>query len=201
MPGSACGGRIIQYVYLASWDAMNASIAAMFITARTCAARSSLKWNLAISRVASSLAYAAATLLKPPGLAQNFAIESCRCVRLSENERTSARSVRKAGEPNAGGGPGRNWLADFRKKVCISLRRGNTGIFPGALVQQPGHTGMLTPSAELVNPSVAARAMTAAPAARPIVAPAAKSECRWPGRCDADSWSASRASKVAVWSG
>src|SRR5689334_2278270 len=108
MPGSAWGGRIIQYAYLASCDAMNASIAAMFMTARTCAARSSFRWNLLISLVAIWLLYPHAQLLKPPGLAQNLAIESCRCVRLSENERTSVRSLRNAAESNAGGCLGRN---------------------------------------------------------------------------------------------
>src|SRR5437764_7585627 len=128
---------------------------AMFMTASTCAARVSSRWYLVICRVAIWLAYACAQLVKPPGLAQNLASESCSRVRLSENQRTSASAATNAGDPKAGGGPGRNCLESIRKKGRISLRRGNTGFFPGALIQQPGQTGMLMPATELVNPSAA----------------------------------------------
>jgi len=35
MPGSACDGRMSQYVYLALWEAIKASIAAMFMSVST----------------------------------------------------------------------------------------------------------------------------------------------------------------------
>src|SRR2546422_8279698 len=47
--------------------------------------------------------------------AQKVAIPIWPAVRLSESWRISSRAVTNAADPNAGGGPGRNWLAGFRK--------------------------------------------------------------------------------------
>src|SRR6267378_6125010 len=77
-------------------------------------------------------------------IAQKVAICICSAVRVSEMWRISASAARKAAEPKAGGGPGRNWLAEVR----------NQGRIPGTcppptvggvvlLVHKPGPTGMV----------------------------------------------------------
>src|SRR5262245_45565059 len=128
--------------------------------------------------VATLLVYAWITGY-PGGSAQNFAIESCSGVRVSAICRTSASAARNAGDPNAGGDGGRNWLALERKKGRISASRGNTG---GAAVNQdPGHTGIGTPPAD-VKPSLASLVRIRWPIARPIASPAAKLFYAFPGQ-------------------
>src|SRR4029077_9359174 len=89
--------------------------------------------------------------------AQKAAIPICSAVRVSEMCRISSRAATKAADPNAGGGPGRNWLADVR----------NQGVTPGScppaivagvvlLIQRPAPTGMV-PVNGLLNPSAWAR--------------------------------------------
>src|SRR6266496_4009970 len=102
-------------------------------------------------------------MIVKPGFAQNLASASCSGVRVSEKWRTSASAARYSGEPNAGGGPGRNWLPVLRKNGRIRPSSGKTGATPGALTQQPGQTGMTTPATDGVKPSVAALARTDAP--------------------------------------
>src|SRR2546423_8834682 len=58
----------------------------------------------------------AAVVGVPTPCAQNVAIAICSAVRVSEMCRISASPARKSLDPNAGGGPGRNWLADLRKQ-------------------------------------------------------------------------------------
>src|SRR5437899_3615669 len=105
----------------------------------------------------------------------------CSAVRVSEIWRISARAVTNAADPNAAGGPGRNWLAEVR----------NQGVTPGScppaivggvvlLIQNPGPDGMLPVNARL-NPSVCARATISAPTARPAASPWANAGCDPPG--------------------
>src|SRR5438309_2218438 len=99
--------------------------------------------------------------------AQKVAIPIWPAVRLSESWRISSRAATNAADPNAGGGPGRNWLAEVR----------NQGVTPGScppaivgglvlLIQNPGPVGMVPVNARL-KPSVCARATISAPTARP----------------------------------
>src|SRR2546428_1055467 len=77
--------------------------------------------------------------------AQRAAILICSAVRVSEICRISPSAARNAADPNAGGGPGRNWLAEVR----------NQGVTPGScppaivgggvfLIPHPGAGGMGT---------------------------------------------------------
>src|SRR2546425_13107031 len=54
--------------------------------------------------------------------AQRAAILICSAMRVSEICRISPSAARNAADPNAGGGPGRNWLAEVR----------NQGVTPGS---------------------------------------------------------------------
>src|SRR5438876_11339733 len=56
--------------------------------------------------------------------AQRAAILICSAVRVSEICRISPSAARNAADPNDGGGPGRNWLAEVRNQG------GNTGRCP-----------------------------------------------------------------------
>src|SRR5256885_13794047 len=56
----------------------------------------------------------AAVVGVPAFCAQKVAMPIWSAVRVSEMDRISASAARNAVEPNAGGGPGRNWLADVR---------------------------------------------------------------------------------------
>src|SRR5207245_11158329 len=84
--------------------------------------------------------------------AQKVAIPIWPAVRLSESWRISSRAVTNAADPNAGGGPGRNWLAQLR----------NQGVTPGScppaivagvvevLMQNPGPGGVVPVHARVV---------------------------------------------------
>src|SRR5437899_11682343 len=113
--------------------------------------------------------------------AQKVAIPIWPAVRLSESWRISSRAVTNAADPNAGGGPGRNWLAEVR----------NQGVTPGScppaivggvvlLVQNPGPVGMVPVNARL-NPSVCDSATISEPTARPLASPRANDGCNPPG--------------------
>src|SRR5256885_10548043 len=52
----------------------------------------------------------------PAASAQNVAMSSCACVRVSEIARISLSPARNAVDPNAGGGADRNWLAEGRNQ-------------------------------------------------------------------------------------
>src|SRR5438034_8772076 len=54
--------------------------------------------------------------------AQKAAIPICSVVRVSEICRISPSAARNADDPNAGGGPGRNWLGEVK----------NQGVTPGS---------------------------------------------------------------------
>src|SRR3989475_9457768 len=75
--------------------------------------------------------------------AQRAAILICSAVRVSEICRISPSAARNAADPNAGGGPGRNWLAEVRKQGvtpgrCPPPILGGGGV----LVHNPGAGGM-----------------------------------------------------------
>src|SRR3989442_14031722 len=53
-------------------------------------------------------------VIVPTFKAQSVAIRTCSGVRVSEICRISASAVPKSAEPNAGGGPGRDWLGGGR---------------------------------------------------------------------------------------
>src|SRR2546426_8063486 len=103
--------------------------------------------------------------------AQRAAILICSAVRVSEICRISPSAARNAADPNAGGGPGRNWLAEVR----------NQGVTPGScppaivgggglLIHKPGPLWMV-PVEGRVKPSALARATISAPAPRPAPSP------------------------------
>src|SRR6266850_3139646 len=113
--------------------------------------------------------------------AQKAAILICSAVRVSEICRISSRAARNAPDPNAGGGPGRNWLADVR----------NQGVTPGScppaivggvvlLIHDPAPVGMV-PVNGWLKPSTCARATISAPTARPTASPRANAGCTPPG--------------------
>src|SRR5947208_15805430 len=90
--------------------------------------------------------------------AQRAAIPICSAVRVSEICGISPSAARNAADPNAGGGPGRNWLGDVR----------NHGVTPGScqpaivggvvlLVHNPEPAGMMPVNGRL-KPSPSARA-------------------------------------------
>src|SRR5439155_26173415 len=83
--------------------------------------------------------------------AQRAAIPICSAVRVSEICRISSRAARNAADPNAGGGPGRNWLAEVR----------NHGVTPGncppaivagvvLLIHKPEPVGMVPVHGRLI---------------------------------------------------
>src|SRR5437867_8810694 len=99
--------------------------------------------------------------------AQKAAIPICSAVRALEICRISPSAARNADDPNAGGGPGRNWLAEVR----------NQGVTPGScppaivggvvlLIHNPGPVGMVPVNGRL-KPSACARATISVPTARP----------------------------------
>src|SRR5437870_13494259 len=117
----------------------------------------------------------------PAASAQNVAMSSCACVRVSEIARISLSPARNALDPNAGGGADRNWLAEVR----------NQGRTPGScpqatvagsvlLFQNPSPVGMVPVNA-WSQPSFWARVTISAPTARPIASPAANAGCGCPG--------------------
>src|SRR2546423_10431007 len=123
----------------------------------------------------------AAVVGVPAFCAQKVAMPIWSAVRVSEMDRISASAARNAVEPNAGGGPGRNWLADVR----------NHGVTPGSgppatvggvvlLIQNPGPVGIV-PVNGRVEPSLCARATIWAPTARPAASPRANAGCNPPG--------------------
>src|SRR6267154_5350303 len=76
--------------------------------------------------------------------AQNVAMRVWSAVRVSEICRISASAAMNAADPSAGGGPGRNWLAEVRNQGVTP------GKFPPAtvagvvlLIQKPGPVGMV----------------------------------------------------------
>src|SRR5882762_3648590 len=113
--------------------------------------------------------------------AQCAAIAIWSAVRVSAICRISSRATTNAADANAGGGPGRNWLADVR----------NHGLTPGScppaivagvvlLIHSPGPTGIV-PAKGLLNPSPWARATISAPTTRPTISPRANAGCGPPG--------------------
>src|SRR2546428_12002387 len=76
--------------------------------------------------------------------AQKVAIPIWPAVRLSESWRISSRAVTNAADPNAGGGPGRNWLAEVRKQGGTPRSRPPAVVagVGGVLVPNPGAPGM-----------------------------------------------------------
>src|SRR3989442_3876329 len=86
--------------------------------------------------------------------AQRAAILICSAVRVSEICRISPSAATNAADPNAGGGPGRNWLPEVR----------NQGVTPGScpppivggvglLVPKPGALWMVTVHRSLKTPA------------------------------------------------
>ena len=59
----------------------------------------------------------AAAITVPGGArgAQSWAWATCSAVRVSDIARISASPARNSGDPNAGGGSGRNWAPEVRK--------------------------------------------------------------------------------------
>src|SRR2546427_7167044 len=103
--------------------------------------------------------------------AQRAAILICSAVRVSEICRISPSAARNAADPNAGGGPGRNWLAEGR----------NQGVTPGScppaivgggglLIPHPGAGGM-GPGEGRVKPSGCAPATVSVPDPPPAAPP------------------------------
>src|SRR5439155_23257786 len=102
-------------------------------------------------------------------------------VRVSEIVRISASAARNSAEPNAGGGPGRNWFADVRNQgVTPGMSPPATGS-PGAfVVQYPGPIGGAGLFAR-PNPSPWARETMRAPTSCPIAAPRSNQGFGCPG--------------------
>src|SRR5438034_8918859 len=109
--------------------------------------------------------------------AQKAAIPICSVVRVSALCRISPSAARNADDPNAGGGPGRNWLGEGK----------NQGVTPGScppaivagvvlLIHSAAPTGMV-PVKGLLNPSAWARATISAPTARATISRRATSGC------------------------
>src|SRR2546426_11679094 len=103
--------------------------------------------------------------------AQRAAILICSAVRVSEICRISPSAARNAADPNAGGGPGRNWLAVDT----------NQGVTPGSvppaivaglllLIHNPGPVGEVPGNGRL-DPSLCPRAPLSAPSARQYASP------------------------------
>src|SRR5436189_6011638 len=117
-----------------------------------------------------------------PGLpAQAPASRTCSGVRELERLRTSVSAALKASDPNAGGGPGRNWLADVRNHgVTPGMSPPATGAVGELLVQYCGPTGGAGLSGK---PKWSLRAFATMPArtSRPIASPRANQGCGCPG--------------------
>src|SRR2546427_3997508 len=97
--------------------------------------------------------------------AQRAAILICSAVRVSEICRISPSAARNAADPNAGGGPGRNWLAEVRNQgvtpgSCPPAIVGGRGV----LVHNPGAGGM-GPVDGRVYAAVCCRPTTSGPTA------------------------------------
>src|SRR3989442_317291 len=105
MAGSACGGRMNQYVSFASQQPIAASIMAASSSANTCVASRS-RSPLSTIQPAAVTFQKPEMLLVPAPLAQNRVMATCSAVRVSEMCRTSASAARYHGDPNAGGGGG-----------------------------------------------------------------------------------------------
>src|SRR5437588_4981333 len=114
-----------------------------------------------------------AVVAVPAPCAQTVAIWTCSFVRVSEMCRISASAARKSADPNAGGGPGRNWRADLRNQGRAP-GNGPPAMVAGVvlLIHNPGPTGMV-PLNGVAKPSAAARATISAPTARPMTSPRA----------------------------
>src|SRR6266513_1249710 len=154
MPGSAFHGRMSQYVSFASQQPIWASAIVALPSAKTCVASRSDRPCWRTSCDASSIQNPDPVIV-PAFNAQSVAIRTCSGVRVSEICRISASAVPKSAEPNAGGGAGRNWLAEVSNQ---GFTPGNWPPFTGCggialLVQNPGPTGG-TAVLGLVNPSV-----------------------------------------------
>src|SRR2546430_112458 len=89
--------------------------------------------------------------------AQKAAIPICSVVRVSEICRISPSAARNADDPNAGGGPGRNWLGEVKNQ---GVTKGSCppAIVAGVvlLIHSPAPTGMVAGKG-LLNPSAWAR--------------------------------------------
>ncbi len=103
-----------------------------------------------------------------------------------------------SGEPNAGGGSGRNWSPDSRKYVLAWPQSAPTG---GELLNQiPGPTGTVTvPGVKKL--SACARATTCSAMARPIATPAAAFAFLSPGQAAELRKLSSRSSSALAWPG
>src|SRR5947199_10428072 len=99
----------------------------------------------------------------PAASAQNVAMSSCACVRVSEIARISASPAWNAVDPNVGGGADRNWLAEVRNqgRTPASDPPATDGGF-ASLNQNPAPTGMV-PANGVVKPSALARVTIAPP--------------------------------------
>src|SRR5206468_12835265 len=76
--------------------------------------------------------------------AQRAAIPICSAVRVSESCRISPSAARNAADPNAGGGPGRNWLGEVRNQR-VTPGSGPPAIVAGVvlLIHSPEPVGMI----------------------------------------------------------
>src|SRR3989442_13956308 len=107
----------------------------------------------------------------PAPCAQNVAICTCSAERVSEICRISASAARKSADPNAGGGPGRNWLADVRNQGRTPANGPPATVGGGVLlIQNPGPTGKV-PVNGLEKPAAWARATIPGPTDRPMASP------------------------------
>src|SRR4030095_15504919 len=113
MAGSACEGRMNQYVSFASQQAICASNAAAWAYARMRADSSSVRWAARI--ISSAMTLRLAAVNGPAPVFQWTGTASCCAVGVSEIARTSASAARNSADPNAGGGGGRSWLGELRK--------------------------------------------------------------------------------------
>src|SRR5439155_13905995 len=122
-----------------------------------------------------------AVVIVPAFSAQKVAICTSLALRVSKISRISPSAAAKAADPNAGGGPGRNCLAEVR----------NQGVTPGScppaivgglvlLIHSPGPVGIVPVNA-LLKPSVWALVTISRPTTRPITAPRANAGCTAPG--------------------
>src|SRR6185295_9088205 len=95
----------------------------------------------------------------------------CVCVRFTAIVLISARSVRNAAEPNAGGGGDRNWLPDVS---TYGVTPPNVAPAGGPFaIHIPGPVGTV-PVHGVVKWSFFVRSTIAVPAARPIATPRVK---------------------------
>src|SRR5712691_1547225 len=135
----------------------------------------------------------------PVPCAQNVAICTCSAVRVSEIARISANPAWNAGDPKAGGGADRNWLAEVRNQGCTPGNCPQATVWGIVLlIQDPAPTEMV-PVNGVSQPSVWARVTISAPTARPITSPAANAGCGCPG--PAFACAVTMSSSAAVWPG